>query len=71
MVIGDRVTTPRCYPFWICTICRGFVIVRATYFGCFSHGPPLSEIAAHEIFDCPDRCIPAVVIGGELNGLGP
>jgi D-aspartate ligase len=35
-----------------------------------SHGPLLSEIAAHQVFDCPDRRIAAVVIGGELNGLG-
>jgi predicted ATP-grasp superfamily ATP-dependent carboligase len=44
--------------------------VRATYCGRFSHGPLLSEVAAHQIFDCPDRRVPAVVIGGELNGLG-
>jgi hypothetical protein len=33
MVVGDRVTAPRCYPFWICTICRWFVIVGSTYIG--------------------------------------
>jgi hypothetical protein len=32
--------------------------------------PALSEIVAHQAFGCPDRRIPAVVVGGELNGLG-
>ena len=42
----------------------------ATYCGRLSHGSPLSEIATHQIFDCPNPRIPAVIIGGELNGLG-
>jgi hypothetical protein len=58
------------YLLWIRTICRWFVIVGRTHFGRFSHGPLLSEIGANQIFDCPDRRIPAVAIGRELNGLG-
>jgi D-aspartate ligase len=34
------------------------------------HGPILSEIAPNQVFDSSDRRTPAVVIGGELNGLG-
>jgi D-aspartate ligase len=44
--------------------------VVSTYFGRFSHGPLLSDIVANQIFGCSDRRIPAVVVGGELNGLG-
>jgi D-aspartate ligase len=44
--------------------------VGSTYFRRFSYGSLLSKIAAHQVFDCPDRRIPAVVVGGELNGLG-
>jgi D-aspartate ligase len=44
--------------------------VGSTHFRRFSHGRLLSDIAANQVFGCSDRRIPAVVVGGELNGLG-
>jgi hypothetical protein len=63
-------TAPRCYLFWIRTICRWFVIVGSTHSGRFSRGLLLSDIAANQVFGCSDRRIPAAVVGGDLNGLG-
>jgi len=58
---SSNATAPRCYPFWICTICRWFVIVGSTCSGRLSHGLLLPDITANQVFDCSDRRIPVVV----------